>query len=97
MVSAERRADARPFWRLRDSVKKEAEEYCLKAIEIARKHHAKSLELRAVLCINRLLQQQSKPQEVHNLLLDSYHRFTEGFDTKCLQEAKALLAALDRQ
>jgi hypothetical protein len=29
--------------------------------------------------------------EAHNMLSDVYHWFTEGFDTKDLQEAKALL------
>jgi predicted ATPase len=45
----------------------------------------------------RLWQQQGKQQEAHNLLSDVYNWFTEGFDTKDLQEAKALLEALDRQ
>ena len=41
-----------------------------------------------------LWQQQGKRAEAHKLLSDVYNWFTEGFDTKDLQEAKALLAAL---
>jgi predicted ATPase len=45
----------------------------------------------------RLWQQQGKQDEARQLLAEIYSWFTEGFDTKDLQEAKALLAALDRQ
>ena len=44
--------------------------------------------------LNRLWQQQGKQAEAHNLLSEVYNWFTEGFDTKDLQEAKALLATL---
>ncbi len=43
----------------------------------------------------RLWQQQGKKTEAHNLLSEVYNWFTEGFDTKDLQEAKALLTELD--
>jgi hypothetical protein len=39
----------------------------------------------------RLWQQQGKQKEAHQMLADVYHWFTEGFDTKDLQEAKALI------
>jgi predicted ATPase len=42
----------------------------------------------------RLWQQQSKKAEAHTLLADIYGWFTEGFDTKDLQEAKALMQEL---
>jgi predicted ATPase len=42
----------------------------------------------------RLWQQQGKKSEAHQMLSDIYHWFTEGFDTKDLQEAKALLESL---
>jgi predicted ATPase len=76
------------------SVQKEAEEYFLKAIEVARRQQAKSLELRATTSLARLWQQQGKQKEAHHLLAEIYHWFTEGFDTKDLQEAKALLDKL---
>src|SRR5262249_6992012 len=48
---------------LASSVQKEAEECFWKAIEIARKQQAKSLELRAVMSLSRLWQQQGKKDE----------------------------------
>jgi len=72
----------------------EAEACFLKAIEIARRQQAKSLELRAVMSMSRLWQQQGKREEARELLAEIYGWFTEGFDTKDLQEAKALLTAL---
>jgi tetratricopeptide (TPR) repeat protein len=79
---------------LESSVQKEAEECFQKAIEIARKQQAKSLELRAAVSLSRLWQQQGKAREAHHLLSEIYGWFTEGFDTKDLQEAKALLEEL---
>jgi predicted ATPase len=72
----------------------EAEACFLKAIDIARKQQAKSLELRAVMSLARLWQSQDKHHEAHNMLSEIYGWFTEGFDTKDLQEAKALLDEL---
>jgi predicted ATPase len=72
----------------------EAEACFLKAIEIARKQQAKSLELRAVTSLARLWQRQGKRDEAHQLLFEIYNWFTEGFDTKDLQEARALLHEL---
>src|SRR5215510_13708543 len=73
---------------------KEAEECFLKAIEIARRQQAKSLELRAVISLARLWQQQGKRAEARQMLAEIYGWFTEGFDTVDLQEAKVLLAEL---
>jgi class 3 adenylate cyclase/predicted ATPase len=72
----------------------EAEVYFLKAIDIARKQQAKSLELRAVMSLARLWQQQGKKAEAHQMLSEIYNWFTEGFDTKDLQEAETLLEEL---
>jgi predicted ATPase len=74
---------------------REAEGYFFKAIEIAQKQQAKSWELRASTSLARLWQQQGKRAEAHKLLLDVYNWFTEGFDTKDLQEAKRLLEELN--
>jgi class 3 adenylate cyclase/predicted ATPase len=78
------------------STQAEAEtEACFhKAIEVARKQQAKSWELRAVMSLARLWQQQGKTAEAHQMLAEIYGWFTEGFDTKDLQEARALLEEL---
>jgi predicted ATPase len=76
------------------SSQKEAEECFWKAIEIARQQQAKSWELRASTSLACLWQQQGKKNEAHHLLAEIYGWFTEGFDTKDLQEAKALLESL---
>jgi predicted ATPase len=52
------------------------------------------LELRAVMSLARLWQQQGRRAEAHELLAPVYGWFTEGFDTADLQEAKALLEEL---
>jgi predicted ATPase len=75
----------------------EAEACFLKAIEIARKQQAKSLELRAVMSLSRLWQQQGKKEEARQMLAEIYNWFTEGFDTVDLQEAKALLEELSHK
>jgi predicted ATPase len=72
----------------------EAEACFLKAIEIARRQQAKSLELRAVMSVSRLWQQQGKREEALDRLSEIYGWFTEGFATKDLQEAKELLEEL---
>jgi predicted ATPase len=74
----------------------EAEACFQKAIGIARRQQAKSLELRAVMSLSRLWQQQGKKEEARQMLAEIYGWFTEGFDTKDLQEAKALLEELER-
>ncbi|HEV8717006.1 MAG TPA: hypothetical protein VGX03_29820 [Candidatus Binatia bacterium] len=73
----------------------EAEACFHKAIEIARQQQAKSLELRAAMSLAQLWQSQGKKEEAHEMLAEIYGWFTEGFDTKDLQEAKALLEELE--
>jgi predicted ATPase len=72
----------------------EAEECFQKALDIALRQQAKSLELRAAMSLSRLWQQQGKQEEARQMLGDIYGWFTEGFDTSDLQEAKALLDEL---
>jgi tetratricopeptide (TPR) repeat protein len=69
----------------------DAEDYFRKAIDIAKGQKTKSLELRAVVSLSRLLKKQDKKEEAIELLEETYNWFTEGFDTKDLKEAKALL------
>ncbi len=76
------------------STQSEVEECFLKVISIAQKQQAKSLELRAVRSLARLWQRHGKHAEAHQMLSEVYNWFTEGFETKDLQEAKALLGEL---
>jgi predicted ATPase len=69
----------------------EAEACFLEAIAVAQRQQAKSWELRATTSLARLWQQQGKKAEARQMLAEVYGWFTEGFDTKDLQEAKALL------
>ena len=64
------------------------------ALDVARQQEAKSWELRAATSLARLWQQQDKTAEARDLLTPVYDWFTEGFDTKDLQDAKTLLDAL---
>ncbi len=73
----------------------EAEACFLKAIAIAQQQQAKSLELRAVMSLARLWQSQGKTADARQMLADIYGWFTEGFDTKDLQEAEVVLKELD--
>jgi class 3 adenylate cyclase/predicted ATPase len=72
----------------------EGETWLQRALDVARRQEAKSLELRAAMSLSRLWQQQGKRQEAHDLLAEVYAWFTEGFDTADLQDAKALLEEL---
>jgi len=86
----------------------EAEACFQQALEVARRQDAKSLELRAVMSLVRLRQQQAaedgphtthhethaKLAEAHQMLSEVYAWFTEGFDTQDLIDAKVLLDSL---
>jgi predicted ATPase len=71
-----------------------AEAYFERALTVARQQQAKSWELRAAMSLARLWRDQGKPQQARDLLAPVYGWFTEGFDTRDLKEAKALLKEL---
>jgi tetratricopeptide (TPR) repeat protein len=71
-----------------------AAEYFEHAIDVARQQQTKSWELRAAMSLARLWRDQGKPQQARELLAPVYGWFTEGFDTRDLKEAKALLGEL---
>ena len=75
----------------------EAESRFEEAIKVAREQQAISLELRATMSLGRLWQQKGKRGEAHDLLAPVYNRFTEGFDTSDLKDAKALLDSLGQK
>jgi predicted ATPase len=71
-----------------------AQAYFERALQIARQQQAKSWELRAAMSMARLWRDQGKRDEARDLLAPVYGWFTEGFDTRDLKEAKALLEEL---
>jgi predicted ATPase len=72
----------------------EAEACFRKALTIAREQGTRGFELRAAVSLARLLSDQGRRTEAHDLLAPAYGWFNEGFDTQDLKEAKALLAEL---
>jgi predicted ATPase len=71
-----------------------AEAHFERAVAIASAQKAKSWELRAAMSLARLRRDQGKHHEARTLLAPVYGWFTEGFDTRDLKEAKALLDKL---
>ena len=65
-----------------------------RALSVARMQQAKSWELRASMSLARLWRDQGKLQQARELLAPAYGWYTEGFDTRDLKEAKALLEEL---
>jgi predicted ATPase len=65
------------------------------AIDVALRQQATSLELRATVSLCRVWQRQGMQDAARQLLTACYHRFSEGFDSGDLQEARGLLARLD--
>jgi predicted ATPase len=65
-----------------------------RALKVARAQQAKSLELRAAMSVAQLWRDQGKRDEARELLAPIHGWFTEGFDTRDLKEAKALLEEL---
>jgi predicted ATPase/class 3 adenylate cyclase len=77
-----------------EALKSKACEYFNEAIMIARKQNTRFFELRACVSLARLWQQQGKNSDARNLLTPVFDRFTEGYDTADLNDAKALLDKL---
>ena len=68
-----------------------AEAFFERALSVARAQQAKSWELRAATSLARLWRDQGKVRQARELLAPVYGWFTEGFDTRDLKDAKALL------
>ncbi|MEK6209390.1 MAG: AAA family ATPase [Pseudomonadota bacterium] len=75
-----------------DEARAEAE--FVASLEVSCQQQAKSWELRAATSYARLLKSQNRRKEALELLEPIYLWFTEGFDTKDLKEAKAMLVEL---
>ena len=71
-----------------------AEQLYRNALSIAQEQEAKLWDLRAVVSLARFHRDQRRHTEAHGLLAPVYGWFTEGFDTRDLKIAKALLDEL---
>ena len=72
----------------------EAEAQLRASIECARRQQARSWELRSSTTLAQLFVECAERDAARQLLAPIYGWFTEGFDTRDLKEAKALLEAL---
>jgi class 3 adenylate cyclase/predicted ATPase len=72
----------------------EAEASLSHALAVARDQEVRFWELRAATSLARLWRDHDKRTEARDLLAPIYGSFTEGFDTRDLKEAAALLAEL---
>jgi class 3 adenylate cyclase/predicted ATPase len=71
-----------------------AESHFFRALEIARAQRAKSWELRAATSLAKLWRDRGDGEKARQLLVPIYDWFTEGFNTRDLQEAKAIIETL---
>ena len=72
----------------------EAELWFQQALEIARELQATMMELRVALSLCRFWQEQGKEEQGHRLLSSVFEKFTEGFKSADLTEAKKLLSSV---
>jgi len=66
----------------------EAESWFHRALKVAQKLQLPMLELRAAISLSRLWKDQGKVEPARRLLSGAYEKFTEGFETLDLREAK---------
>ena len=71
-----------------------AEKHFERALRVAHQQQQKSYELRAAISLARLWRDEGMVREARELLAPVYGWFTEGFETRDLKEAKALLEEL---
>ena len=71
-----------------------SEDHIRRALDLACRQGALSWELRAAMSLARLWRDQERVAEACELLALVYGRFTEGFATSDLEEAKSLLEQL---
>ena len=64
------------------------------SVECAKRQGAASWELRSTTDLARVLESQNRTAEAHDRLAPVHARFAEGFATRDLMEANALLARL---
>jgi predicted ATPase len=69
----------------------EAEASIRRALAVARKKQAKSLELRAAMSLTRLLRKLDRRDEARRILAECYQPMSEGHDSPDLRDARLLL------
>jgi predicted ATPase len=79
---------------MRGAPNAEVESLLDQALRTARSQQARSLELRAATDLARVWRDQGKRIEARDVLSSIYGRFTEGFETRDLKDAKELLVQL---
>jgi predicted ATPase len=72
----------------------EAETFLQQSLDLARRQHTPSWELRTALDLCRLWRDAGRASQARSLLAPLYSRFTEGFDTEDLRAARELLSEL---
>jgi predicted ATPase len=82
------------LWRGAPGAAAAADGYFRQALDWARQQGALSWELRAATSLARLWRDQARSKQARELLAPVYDRFTEGFATADLEEAKRLLEEL---
>jgi predicted ATPase len=80
----------------KESATAKAEDSFREALDGARQQRALSWELRAATSLARLLRDQRRRAEAIDVIKPVYNRFTEGFGTSDLADAKALIDDLHR-
>ncbi|WP_247499265.1 winged helix-turn-helix domain-containing protein [Bradyrhizobium sp. 149] len=65
-----------------------------RAFELARNQGALFWELRTAISMARLRMSERRPADARNVLASAYDKFTEGFETADLRDARAMLAKL---
>jgi predicted ATPase len=87
------------LWRLRGVAllamqQLSAEESLAEALELARRQHARSLQLRVAISLAEFWRSSGDPQRARQLLAKTHASFTEGFDCPDLVVARNLLQLL---
>jgi len=78
----------------RRRAEEEAERNFVRALDVARRLHAGSSELRAATSLAALWRRTGRDRAARRVLAPVYRRFTEGFSTPPLEAARALLSKL---
>ncbi|MGI9492003.1 MAG: ATP-binding protein [Geminicoccaceae bacterium] len=82
--------------RRKSSCASDAEAYLIQSLDVARNQGARLWELRSTLSMARLWAKLGDQQRAHDILAPIYSRFSEGFDTRDLKDAKTFLEEIGK-